>query len=368
MKKKILRAVLSAIVAFSLIFCLASCATSKVADADDAQGDIEGTDISWKYDADDKKLKIKGTGAIPDFDSTEDVSWYEVRHSVEKIEISDGITAIGDYSFYYCPELEDAEIPDSVTSIGKQAFAFCSSLESIELPSALSALGESCFEACTALKGIFVPSSVTSIGARAFAHCSSLEEAVIMAQLSSIEEWTFMGCKSLDSLTLNETDKNISVADDAFEDANIGFESAVYTVSLTGEATLTVKYVYEDGAEAAQPHVEQLERGSNYSVTSPDIEGYKASEAVVKGIISGDESITVTYTKLESDSETEEAADSEAESDATSDEDKEGVSVGTWIAIGIFAVVIIAIVVLAVIMLRSDKKTASSNGKNAKKK
>lgn len=368
MKKKILRTVFSVIVAFSLVFCLAACATSKAADADDADGDIEGTEISWKYDADDKKLKIKGTGAIPDFDSTEDVAWYDVRHSVEKIEIADGITAIGDYSFYYCPELEDADIPDSVTSIGKQAFAFCSSLESIELPSELLTLGDSCFEACTALKGIFVPSSVTSIGARAFAHCSALEEAVIMAQLSSIEKWTFMGCKSLDSLTLNEADKEIAVADDAFEDAKIGFDSAVYTVSLTGEATLTVVYVYEDGGEAASTHVEQLKRGSNYSVASPEIEGYKASELTVKGIISGDESITVTYTKIDVDSETEEAADSEAESNVSDSDEKEGVSVGTWIAIAIFAVVIIAIVVLAVIMLRSDKKTAASNGKNTKKK
>ena len=110
MKKRIFKIALAAILILSTVLCFAACGTAKVADADDAEGSIEGTDISWEYDKDDKLLTVEGTGAIPDFESSESVAWYAVRHSVEEIEISEGITAIGDHAFYFCPELKEVSI------------------------------------------------------------------------------------------------------------------------------------------------------------------------------------------------------------------------------------------------------------------
>ncbi len=370
MKKTIFKAVLAALLICSLVLCFASCGSTSATlpDADDMDGEIDGTDIEWSYDKDDKVLTVEGTGEIPDCDAPEDVWWYGARHNIEEIEISDGITSIGSYAFYYCPELTEVDIPDSVTSIGDLAFAFCSALDSVEIPENVAYVGDSCFEACTSLEGIYVPASVTYLGERAFAHCSSLEDAVIMAQISELKEWTFMGCTALDALSFSEAVKEMTVAENAFEDAGADFDDADFTASLTGEVTLTVKYVYEDGTSAAEDKVELYKRGGSYSVVSPEIEGYTADKLTVTGVISGDTTETVTYKANAEETETE--AETAADTDAVADEEPEKITVGTVITIVIFAVVIIAIIVLAVIMMRSDKKqnTATRNGKGNNKK
>ena len=45
--------------------------------------------------------------------------------------IPNSVTAIGDYAFYDCSNLNTATIPNSVKSIGKSAFAYCRSLNSV---------------------------------------------------------------------------------------------------------------------------------------------------------------------------------------------------------------------------------------------
>lgn len=62
--------------------------------------------------------------------------------------------------------------------------------------------------------------------------------------------------------------------------------------------TLTVNYVYEDGKTAADTHTETVTYGAAYSVTSPAIDGYVPSTAVVKGTMPAEnKTVTVTYTK-----------------------------------------------------------------------
>lgn len=368
MKKKIAKIVLAALLMCSLLLSFASCSSSAKLDAaENNNGSIEGTDITWVYNADDQKLTINGTGAIPDCASSEDVWWYSERHSVKTLSVSGGITSIGNYAFYYMPELNAANIPETVTSFGNYAFAFCSSLEGIEIPDALTRVGEGCFEACTSLKSIYIPATVTSIAARAFAHCSTLEDAVIMAQISSVEPLTFMGCSSLAMLHFNESVKQATVAEDAFKDAATDFSKAVFTASLTGEVTLTVNYVYADGTAAAESHVAQFKRGASYSVVSPTIDGYTASLLTVTGVISSDETVTVTYNANAADTEAP-AEETEAQTQEAEEDDEGGVNVGTVVAIVIFAVVIIAIAVLVVIMIRSDKKQANgAQGKSGKR-
>ena len=60
--------------------------------------------------------------------------------------------------------------------------------------------------------------------------------------------------------------------------------------------TLTIKYVYEDGSEAATTHTEQLKKDAEYSVTSPVISGYTADEVTVAGTMPAENrEVTVTY-------------------------------------------------------------------------
>ena len=366
MKKRFFKTAVAVILMLTLILTFASCGstTGKLPDAESASGEIEGTDIEWSYDKDDKVLEIEGTGAIPDSETSEAVWWYAVRHSVQTVEISEDITSIGDYAFYYFASLEEIELPAGVTELGDLAFAFCSSLEAVELPDALTSIGESCFEACISLEDVFVPAGVTSIGARAFAHCSSLETALIMAQIKEIGAWTFKGCTSLDELCFHEAVQGMTVAEDAFEDCALDFDDVDFTELYSGDAKLTVNYVYENGDVAADTHTEQIKYGAQYSVLSPTIDGYEADKLTVSGVISDfDTVVTVTY-KAEA---VETEAETEAESDVPAEEENKGVTPGTIIAIVILVLVVAAIIVLAVFMIRSDKKQ-NGKGKNSKKK
>ena len=62
--------------------------------------------------------------------------------------------------------------------------------------------------------------------------------------------------------------------------------------------TLTIKYVYEDGKTASKTYTATYQKGKTYSVTSPVIDGYTASEKTVKGTMPAENvTLTVTYTR-----------------------------------------------------------------------
>ena len=69
------------------------------------------------------------------------------------------------------------------------------------------------------------------------------------------------------------------------------------TLTYTIESyDLTINYVYEGGAIAAEPHTETLDYNTAYSVTSPVISGYTASSLTVEGNVPAeDKTITVVY-------------------------------------------------------------------------
>ena len=71
------------------------------------------------------------------------------------------------------------------------------------------------------------------------------------------------------------------------------------TVTYTKNSyNLKINYVYEDGSKAAESHEDTLSYQSDYSVTSPDITGYKADKLDVSGKMpANDVEETVTYTK-----------------------------------------------------------------------
>ena len=62
--------------------------------------------------------------------------------------------------------------------------------------------------------------------------------------------------------------------------------------------SLTIHYVYEDGTEANPDYTATLTVGDNYSVESPEINGYTASETTVSGTMPANNVVKiVTYTK-----------------------------------------------------------------------
>ena len=194
-------------------------------------------------------LTISGTGAIPDYSVNEQQypSWNSHKDQINTVVIEEGITEIGDYTFYqnsnllsvYIPEgvssigisafqecgLVAVTIPGTVTSIGASAFRKCGNLTSASVSEGLETIGDNAFQACTALQYIDFPASIKTVGAAAFTSCSSMisirfkpgtENATIGANaftqcqglifvtlpqnLGQISEGMFSSCTSLSSI------------------------------------------------------------------------------------------------------------------------------------------------------------------------
>ena len=61
--------------------------------------------------------------------------------------------------------------------------------------------------------------------------------------------------------------------------------------------TLTINYQYSDNTQAADSHIETVNYGDSYSITSPAITGYTPNQAVVSGTMPDDDvTVNVTYT------------------------------------------------------------------------
>lgn len=68
-------------------------------------------------------LRFEGSGEISGFESEKDAPWYSVSGRIKSIELSEGITAIGDNMFPECYYLESVVLPKSVKSIGSNSFS-----------------------------------------------------------------------------------------------------------------------------------------------------------------------------------------------------------------------------------------------------
>ena len=172
------------------------------------------------------KLYIFGEGDIEDYNVPYNYNspWYSYRLNINTVNISNGITRIGDYAFNGlgitsitipdsvtsigndafgdCGNLTDITIPDSVTSIGGRVFDDCISLTSITIPNGVTSIGDYTFYGCKSLTSITIPCSVTSIGYKAFCFCENLTNITIPDSVTSIGDYTFYGCTSLTSITI----------------------------------------------------------------------------------------------------------------------------------------------------------------------
>ena len=202
-------------VCISLITC-----DSSGSDADDPvlSGQC-GDYLTWNYDAETGALTITGSGQMCDY-RVGDVRWG--GNEIRTVSFPDGLTEIGEYSFYSCSSLSTITIPSNVTSVGRAAFwnctslkeiiindselsignyafGYCTSLETISFGKNVQNLGDSAFTSCESLISVTIPNSIIDIGKYCFKNCTSLESFVFGNSISSIQDQTLNGCNSLSS-------------------------------------------------------------------------------------------------------------------------------------------------------------------------
>ena len=155
-----------------------------------------------KYELyDDYTLRIYGNGTMYNFDVWVDdephptsVPWVKEREKIGTVVIDNGVTHIGDNSFYFCSSLTKVTIPNSVTSIGEDAFSICTSLTKITIPNSVKSIGDCVFCNCSTLADVTISNSITSIGHSAFSNCSSLAHVTIPNGVASIGSYAFEYC------------------------------------------------------------------------------------------------------------------------------------------------------------------------------
>ena len=124
-------------------------------------------------------------------------------HTAEEIVVPDTITgAIPNYAFYHCYAIEKINLPDGITSIGQYAFYHCTNLRDCELPEGVTTIGYAAFGSCFAFLDFVIPSTVTSIAGFAFLYMDGVATFHVKATTPPALEATAFATIVADSLVI----------------------------------------------------------------------------------------------------------------------------------------------------------------------
>lgn len=181
-----------------------------------------GDNITWSLNG-EGVLSLIGTGSMYDYNTPNDrysaAPWYREAYNIVSVEMSEGITSIGDYAFYDCKNMMTITIPDGLKSFGERCFE-SSGIKSIYIPSSVNKFGESAFWRCNNLKKVtieslesylmipntyFLSSNPLSNGADLYIGDNKVTDLNIPYGVTEIYSGRFFGCSSIDRVNIPES-------------------------------------------------------------------------------------------------------------------------------------------------------------------
>lgn len=140
--------------------------------------------------------------------------------------------------FYNCSSLTFIAIPDNVDYIYENSFKGCTNLKTVSfnyLSSKLTAISQWCFLDCYNLENITLPKSIKDISIGAFQNCASLKSITIPENVDRVYNDSFNGCTSLESVTFaGSSTQDLIVYKTAFQNL-----PALKTVTINKYKSLT---------------------------------------------------------------------------------------------------------------------------------
>ena len=175
---------------------------------------------------------------------------------LERVDVPDTVTNIGERAFAYCEKLSYLHLSNSLKGIGNYAFrntialteinvpktltdidtygwnwqypfsgsgitkikwaegitqvpyalfGGCIKLEQINMPDTITEVKERSFAGCEKLAEVNIPDTVTSIGASAFSGCKSIQNIKLPGKLTFIGNYAFRNCTALTRVTIPKT-------------------------------------------------------------------------------------------------------------------------------------------------------------------
>lgn len=224
----------------------------------------DGSGVTWQLtentdDSSTYTLKISGSGAMEDYQTSSSRPWNNFRDQITSVVISPGITSIGDCAFTLFSKLIHVDIADSVISIGDRAFSYCSSLTDIKIPQSVTYIGGVVFRECTNLSSITLSNNITSIGPFAFEKCTNLTSITIPGSVISISWNVFDGCTSLNDIRYSGTSESVISALSGYAPTLVTFDYG----DKVPEAERMIKVFVKTGGTLTAP------------TTIPPVAGYE---------------------------------------------------------------------------------------------
>lgn len=154
----------------------------------------------------DGTLSISGNDATNDYTgfaiqlgySDEPDSPFYENESIQKVKLSSGITALGNWLFAACFNLQSIVLPRNLERIGDLTFNR-TAIKTIEFPASLTTIGVGAFTA-SKLENVYIPATVKNFGRYAFFHCESLKSVNIQCEKTG--SVSFSSCISLTDVTI----------------------------------------------------------------------------------------------------------------------------------------------------------------------
>ncbi len=211
MKRRIEVFVLVFLLYFMLgVICVATQTDAKAAKPTSGKDTYGNT---WVYDETSRTLTFSGkgkAGANLEMNGHDrEPEWKRWAEEVECLAIEEGITEIGDGSFYSMWSMKQISFPTTLRRLGKYSFQDCNLLMKVELPQGLVEIGDFSFWGCSKLEQILMSEGLKKIGESAF-DMTKLEEIELPNSVTHIGRRAFFGCKSLRKITMSQGLKKIA--------------------------------------------------------------------------------------------------------------------------------------------------------------
>ena len=247
----------------------------------------DGSGVTWQLtentdDSSTYTLKISGSGAMEDYQTSSSRPWNNFRDQITSVVISPGVTSIGNSAFTLFSKLIHVDIADSVISIGDRAFSYCSSLTDIKIPQSVTYIGGVVFRECTNLSSITLSNNITSIGPFAFEKCTNLTSITIPGSVTAIGPNAFENCTNLTSITIPGSvisiSRNVFDGCTSLNDIRYSGTSESVISALSGYAPTLVTFDYGDKVPEAERMITvSVKTGETLTAptTPPTVSGYE---------------------------------------------------------------------------------------------
>lgn len=187
--------------------------------------------VTWSFDTATGTLTISGTGAMADYtvnDTGDDRPWKDYAESITKVQISEGVTSLGNSAFRNFTALKETNIPASITKLGDHIYRGDASLTTVNWAKGFTAptiekdtdsnastysgqyVPTSMFDGCKSLGAdqelsAWLPESFTGVGCAAFRGTAFKVDFEKWTNLSYIGAYGFAMMPNLDAVTVKST-------------------------------------------------------------------------------------------------------------------------------------------------------------------